>query len=155
MILIRLRNRSILRKIRDFYIEIWYDRLVHLTLHKYSFAEAYRNYLNVFRFFGKTFDDRAIKETKIDDWKRRGWKEIEDMNWHFAVIVQLDLFGNHIATVQDCCHDKDYHNDTMETKPFKMDNPDDRSHLVDWKEIKLKTIIRETIYQYLKRNIIQ
>ena len=60
----------------------------------------------------------------------------------------MDLFGNNIAMVQDCCHDKDYHNDTMETQPFVMDNPDDKSHIVDWKKY-MKQLIKEAVYDAL------
>jgi hypothetical protein len=42
----------------------------------------------------------------------------------------------------------------METKPFKMDNVDDKSHLVDWKEYKINTIITETINSYLRKNLL-
>lgn len=55
------------------------------------------------------------------------------------------MFGNNIAIVQDCIHDKDYHNDTMQTSPFTMDEPDDKSHLVDWREYKLDKLISEAI----------
>ena len=79
----------------------------------------------------------------------------EIINFYTNLWYDRFMFGNNIAIVQECCHDKDYHNDTLETEPFKMDNPDDKSHLVDWKEIKLKSIIQETINQYLKRNIMQ
>ncbi len=152
MIRIRLRNRRLISEIRDFYINIWLDRLTNLTLRNYSYRRALQNYLNVLTFFGKTFDDNAIKETQKNDWKRRGYKEIHDMNWHFAVIVQLDLFGQHIAIVQDCCHDKDYHNDTMETQPFVMDNPDDLSHLADWKKY-TKQLIREHNKDYFNEQL--
>ena len=59
-----------------------------------------------------------------------------------------NCLGNNIAMVQDCCHDKDYHNDTMETQPFKMDNSDDQSHIVDWKK-HMKQLIREAVQEAL------
>lgn len=137
-----------------FYTNLWYDRLVNLTKRKYTYAIVWRNVRNVLTFYGQTFDDNQLKVPTLSTWKTNGWREIMYKKWHFAVVVQLDMFGNNIAIVQDCCHDKDYHNDTMETEPFRMDNPDDKSHLVDWKEIKLKSIIKEIINQYLKQNLI-
>lgn len=142
-------------EIINFYTNLWYDRLVNLTKRKYAYALVWRNVRNVLTFYGKTFDDNQLKVPTLITWKSKGWRELIYKKWHFAVVVQLDMFDNNIAIVQDCCHDKDYHNDTLETESFKMDNPDDKSHLVDWKEIKLKSIIQETINQYLKRNIMQ
>ena len=87
----------------------------------------------------------------MTSWKTKGYREIVYKNWHFAVIVQLDMFDNNIAIVQDCVHDKDYHNDTMQTEPFKMDNPNDMSHLVDWKEHRLNAIRTESIRKAIKK----
>lgn len=61
------------------------------------------------------------------------------------------MFGNNIAIVQDCIHDNDYHNDTMETKPFEKDNDDDVSHLVDWKENYLNKLISEAIRNSIRK----
>lgn len=151
----RATKATIVRKIASFYVNIWFDRLVNLTLRKYAFPKARRNIISALAFLRQTFEDNQVKKTTLANWQARGWNEIHYKNWHFAVIVQLDMFGNNIAIVQDCCHDKDYHNGTMETEPFKMDNADDKSHLVDWKEYKVQTIIRETIEQFLKHNLVQ
>lgn len=35
---------------------------------------------------------------------------------------------------------------------FKMDSPNDKSHLVDWMEYRINTIINETLYEYLRKN---
>ena len=150
----RATKAAIVKKIVLFYIGIWYDRLVNLTLKKYAFPKARKNIVSALAFLRKTFDDNQVKKTTYASWQARGWNEIQYSNWHFAVIVQLDMFGNHIAIVQDCVHNKDYHNDTSQTSPFVMDNPDDKSHLVDWKEYRMNNIIIETINQYLKQNLI-
>ena len=97
------------------------------------------------------FDDIQIKKTILSSWKKNNWYEIKYRNWHFAVIIQLDMFGNNIAIVQDCIHDKDYHNNTMQTSPFVKDSPNDKSHLVDWMEYKLDKLITEAIRDYIKR----
>lgn len=146
------KNKAYLnRKIVSFYIGIWYDRLVNLTKRKYAYNQVLRNINNVLSFYKVTFNDNQIRNTILLDWKRKGWKEIPYKNWHFAVIVQLDLFGRNVAIVQDCVHDKDYHNDTMQTEPFKMDSPNDMSHLVDWKERRLNAIIAESIRKSIKK----
>ena len=146
----RATKTAIITKITSFYVNIWHDRLVNLTLRNYAFSSAKKNIVSALDFLNKTFDDTQVKRTTLSSWKTNGWYEIKYKNWHFAVIVQLDLFGNNTAIIQDCIHDKDYHNDTMQTKPFVMDNPDDKSHLVDWKEYRLKAIIRETINDFLR-----
>lgn len=150
----RTTKATIVRKIASFYVNIWFDRLVNLTLRKYAFPKARRNIISALAFLRQTFEDNQVKKTTLANWQARGWNEIQYKSWHFAVIVQLDMFGNNIAIVQDCCHDKDYHNDTMETEPFKMDNADDKSHLVDWKEYKMMFIITETINSYLRKNLL-
>ena len=149
------RTSRVIEKIRDFYISIYKQRLYSNAKVKYLHSKAEKNIKDTLAFIGMQFDDTALKETILLRWKALGLYEIKYKKWHLGVTVQLDLFGNNIAIVQDCCHDKDYHNDTMETEPFKMDNLDDKSHLVDWKEYRMKNIIRETINQYLKRNLIK
>lgn len=151
----RRKKIDIINKITDFYLDIWYERLINLTKRKYSYYQARRNILSVLTVFTKAFNDNQVKNTNIDYWKRQRWYEIQYKSWHFAVIIQLDLFGNNIAIVQDCIHDKDYHNDTMETAPFVMDSPDDKSHLVDWRERNVDNIIRESIYRYIRKNLLK
>lgn len=138
-------------KITSFYINIWHDRLINLTKRKYSYEQARKNIIDTLHFFSMTFDDLEVKKTRFLKWINRGWYEIKYKNWHFAVIVQLDMFGNNIAIVQDCIHDNDYHNDTMETKPFEKDNDDDVSHLVDWKENYLNKLISEAIRNSIRK----
>ena len=147
----RINKARLNRKIISFYIGIWHDRLVSQTKRKYAYNQVWRNINNVLSFYCKTFNDNQIKNPTLSAWKSREWKEIPYKNWHFAVIIQLDLFGRNMAIVQDCVHDKDYHNDTMQTEPFKMDNPDDMSHLVDWKEHRLNVIIAESIRKSIKK----
>ena len=106
---------------------------------------------NVLSFYGQTFDDNQLRNPKLIDWQKKGFREIQYKNWHFAVIVQLDMFGYHTAIVQNCIHDKDYHNDNMQTEPFKLDSPTDKSHLVDWKKQKLQALIVETVKNCLIR----
>ena len=149
MLHIRIRRGSgIITKIRDFYLSLYRQRLYSNSKKWYTRAVAVRNIANTLSIIGKTFDDNQLKKPIISDWQVRNWQEIHYKNWHFAVIVQMDLFGNNIAMVQDCCHDKDYHNDTMETQPFKMDNSDDQSHIVDWKK-HTKQLIREAVQEAL------
>ena len=148
------KGSGIIEKIRNFYLLLYKQRLYSNARFKYTRVQAERNIRNALSFIGQKYNDSVLKKTTMPQWSKNGWYEIRHKSWHLAVTVQLDLFGNNIAIVQDCCHDKDYHNDTMETEPFKMDNPDDKSHLVDWKELKLKTIIIETINQYLKENLV-
>lgn len=138
-------------KITSFYINIWYDRLINLTKRKYSYEQARKNIISALQFFCMTFDDSEVKKTQFLKWKNKEWFEIKYKNWHFAVIVQLDMFGNNVAIVQDCIHDKDYHNDTMQTEPFKMDNDEDQAHLVDWKLNYLNKLISESIRDSIER----
>lgn len=145
---------KVIEKIKDFYISIYKQRLYSNAKNKYPRSKAEKNIKDTLTFIGMQFNDTALKETIISKWKTIGLYEIRYKNWHLGVTVQLDMFGNNIAFVQDCIHDKDYHNDTMQTEPFKMDNYDDKSHLVDWKECKINSIIRETVNQYFKRNLI-
>ena len=154
MIIVKANNKirkQLNNKIIDFYINIWYERLINLTKRKYSYRQAWNNIYSTLYFFNETFDDTLVKRTTLSSWKKNGWYEIKYKNWHFAIIIQLDMFGNNIAIVQDCIHDKDYHNDTMQTTPFVMDTPDDKSHLVDWKEYKLNKLISEAIRYSIKR----
>lgn len=146
---------KVIEKIKDFYITIYKQRLYSNARKQYPRSKAEKNIKDTLAFIGMQFDDTALKKTTIPRWKTIGLHEIRYKKWHLGVTVQLDMFGNNIALVHDCIHDKDYHNDIMQTRPFVMDNPDDMSHLVDWKEYRMKNIIRETIIQYLKQNIIQ
>lgn len=141
------------QKIIDFNLNLWYERLVNITKRKYSYTEAWKNIHSILSFFGESFNDNQLKKTIIKSWQNKGWYEIRYKNWHFAVTIQLGLFGNNIAIVQDCIHDKDYHNDTMQTSPFEMDSPDDKSHLVDWREYKFDRLISESIKNSINKII--
>ena len=148
------KGSKIIEKIRDFYLLLYQQRLYSNAKYKYPRSVAERNIRNTLSFIGKEFNNSELRRPINSQWARNGWYEIKYNNWHFAVVVQLDLFGNNIAIIQDCAHDKDYHNDTMQTEPFKMDSPNDQSHLVDWKLHKLRRIIAETINDYLRKNLI-
>lgn len=151
-----VNKRRIINIITDFYIDIWKERNNSNTLKKYSVGEAWKNIHNALTFFNKSFDDTQLRNTIIARWKTNGWYEIQYSNWHFAVIVQLDLFGNNIAIVQDCINDKDYHNNIMQTQPFQQDNTDDKSHLVDWiVPLNIDSIIKENINRFLKNNLLK
>lgn len=138
-------KRKLYIKIVNFYINLWFQRKVGLTKYKYSYAKAWNNIHSVLSFFNESFDNKQLKKATIKSWRDKGLYEIRYKKWHFAVSIQLDIFENYIAIIQDCVHDKDYHNDTIQTSPFEMDSPDDKSHLVDWKEYKLDRLISESI----------
>lgn len=146
-----LKKKYLNNKITDFYINIWRERLINPTKRKYSYQQAWANIRSTLLFFNEVFDDIQIKKSILSSWKKNNWYEIKYRNWHFAVIIKLDMFGNNIAIVQDCIHDKDYHNNTMQTSPFVKDSPNDKSHLVDWMEYKLDKLITEAIRDYIKR----
>lgn len=148
------RNSSIKERITDFYITLYYERLYGLTKRKYTKTQANQHIRNALMIMNQTYDESQLRKPTISRWKKDGWYEIYFKNWHFAVTVQYDLFGNCTAMVLDCCHDKDYHNDTMETKPFVMDNSNDQSHMVDWNEHRYKKIVEDVIRKYLKRNLL-
>lgn len=152
MLTIKAGSRSIINKIIEFYTSIYKARLYSNALHKYTKADMRRNVKNVVSIFGKTFQDSDLKNTIIPSWKNQGYFEIQYKNWHFAVVAQIDIFGNNIAIVQDCCHNKDYHNDMMQTQPFVKDSPNDKSDLVDWKLYNIKNLISE---QRLHRIIVE
>ena len=145
-----LKKKYLNNKITDFYINIWRERLINPTKRKYSYQQAWANIRSTLLFFNEVFDDIQIKKSILSSCKKNNWYEIKYRNWHFAVIIQLDMFGNNIAIVQDCIHDKDYHNNTMQTSPFVKDSPNDKSHLVDWMEYKLDKLITEAIRDCIK-----
>ena len=138
-------KRKLYIKIVNFYINLWFQRKVGLTKYKYSYENDCNNIHSVLSFFNESFDNKQLKKATIKSWRDKGLYEIRYKKWHFAVSIQLDIFENYIAIIQDCVHDKDYHNDTIQTSPFEMDSPDDKSHLVDWKEYKLDRLISESI----------
>ena len=146
-----LKKKYLNNKITDFYINIWRERLINPTKRKYSYPQAWANIRSTLLFFNEVFDDIQIKKSILSSWTKNNWYEIKYHNWHFAVIIQLDMFGNNIAIVQDCIHDKDYHNNTMQTSPFVKDSPNDKSHLVDWMELKLDKLITEALRDCIKR----
>lgn len=139
------KNNKIIEKIKNFHLMLYEQRLYSNAKVKITRGQVEDNIRKSLYFIGKHFDDSVLKNTIIPKWKELGMYEIRYKKWHLGVIVQLDMFGNNIAIVQDCIHDKDYHNDTMQTSPFTMDEPDDKSHLVDWREYKLDKLISEAI----------
>ena len=73
----RRKKIDIINKITDFYLDIWYERLINLTKRKYSYYQARRNILSVLTVFTKAFNDNQVKNTNIDYWKRQRWYEIQ------------------------------------------------------------------------------
>ena len=138
-------NSKIVEKIKNFYISLYKQRLYSNSKVKITKSQVANNIKKSLSFIGKQFDDSVLKRTNLSKWEKYRLYEIKYGKWHLGVIVQLDMFGNNIAFVQDCVHDKDYHNDTMQTSPFEMDSPNDKSHLVDWKEYRLDRLISESI----------
>lgn len=143
------RGSHIIRQISQFYLNIWHDRLHAKTLRKYTRLDALNNIRAALEVLSTDFDDSDIKHTIITKWRRNGWYELRFRHWHFAVTVQLDMFGYNTAWIHDCLHDKDYHNDIMQTLPFIDDSPNDKSHLVDWR-LRLNTIINEEVNKLIR-----
>jgi hypothetical protein len=145
------RNSIILQKVSNFYKDLYLQRIKSNARNKYPLSVVFKNIKQTLFITQVRFNDNALKRPTIIVWKNNNWYEIKYKNWHFAVIVQLDMFGNNVAIIQDCMHDKDYHNDTMQTEPFKMDDSNDQADLVDWKLNYLNNLISESIRESIKR----
>lgn len=60
-----LKEKQLICKITDFYIDIWRERLINSTKRKYSYRQAWYNIHSTLLFFKETFDDIQIKKTTL------------------------------------------------------------------------------------------
>jgi hypothetical protein len=153
MVLVVIPN-SIAIKVSRKYTNLRRQRLRSGSRKPYSIAKLRANIANALSINGDYIDPHDLKEPLYSLWITNKYKVLPYNHWFYAVKLMINANGETIARVVDALYEGDYHNDTMKTRPFRMDNPDDKSNLVDWKEYKIKSIIRETIEQYLKQHLI-
>ena len=123
MLKVRFKPQTSLRqKIVDKYTYLYteYCKSVPLSQRTYTRSQLRNNIRNVISVGKTSVEEIVIKEPMKTEWSANGWKVIPcNKHWYFAVEFALDSHGKLFLEIQDCCYEGDYHNDTMNTKPYE------------------------------------
>ena len=107
----------------------------------YPISKLRQNIANALSINGSYIDPHKLKEPLYNAWITNKYKVIFHSHWYYAVQLMIDSKGETIAKVVDALYEGDYHNDTMETKPYES-------------ILKINRIISEVINQYIRQNLI-
>lgn len=108
----------------------------------YPISKLKQNIANALSINGGYIDTHDIKEPLYNDWIVKNYKVLPYSHWYYAIQLMIDNKGETIAKVVDALYEGDYHNDTMETKPYEEN------------KLSINRIIIETINRYLLQNLI-
>lgn len=108
----------------------------------YPISKLKQNIANALSINGGYIDPHDIKEPLYNDWITKKYKVLPHNHWYYAIQLMIDSKGETIAKVVDALYEGDYHNDTMETKPYEEN------------KLNFNRIIIETINRYLEQNLI-
>lgn len=96
---------------------------------------------------GDYIEPSIIRNPIIQDWKAKGYRVIPFKHWFYAVQLRRMANGETAAVAVDARYEGDYHNDTMQTKPYNESV--NRKLKIILKESQLQRIIRESIKKVL------
>lgn len=106
----------------------------------YPIAKLRQNIANALSINGGYVDPHKLKEPLYNVWVANKYKVLPYNHWFYAVRLMINSQGEVIARVVDALYEGDYHNDTMQTKPYEN-------------KVLINRIISETISKYISRMI--
>lgn len=118
LIKVVINNKSNVRSlVRERYRELFQGwRRENPSSRAYTLTRMNSNIRNVLSVDGKEFEEHQFKRANITRWSGRN--VLPFAHWYFLVRFQEDLYGNKYAIIEDACYEGDYHNDSMNTKPY-------------------------------------
>lgn len=108
----------------------------------YPLQQLYNNISTALSINGDYIDPTIIRNPIIQEWKAKGYRVIPFKHWFYAVQLRRMANGETAAVAVDARYEGDYHNDTMQTKPYN-------ESIIRIKESQLKNIIKESIKKVL------
>ena len=106
----------------------------------YPIARLRQNIANALSINGGYVDPHKLKEPLYNAWVTNNYKVLPYNHWFYAVQLMINSQGEVIARVADALYEGDYHNDTMQTKPYES-------------KVLINRIISETISKYISKMI--
>lgn len=106
----------------------------------YPIAKLRQNIANALSINGGYVGPHKLKEPLYKAWVTNIYKVLPYNYWFYAVQLIINPQGEVIARVVDALYEGDYHNDTMQTKPYES-------------KVLIKRIISETISKYISNMI--
>ena len=144
MIEIRLTN-STQRKVTQKYTALY--RAMRRKLGRtYPRTKLIDNIRNALSIHGELVEPIQLKEPTYIPWKNLKYKVIKHNHWYYAIKVVVDFSGRVIGYGVDGLYEGDYHNDTMNTKPYESKTYKKSIVLT---ESKLRRIISESVRNVL------
>ena len=92
---------------------------------------------------GTFIESTDIRNPVLLEWQRNGFKVWPHNHWYYAVRLMQDNNGDPIAVIIDAEYEGDYHNNTMQTKPYSESKI--RYGGFGITESQLRQIIRESL----------
>ena len=86
-----------------------------------------------------------LKEPRVNKWKGLGYKVYHNNHWYYAVVLRLAANGTVKAIAKDALYDGDYHNDSLETKPYESK----QHQTISLTESDISWMVKETVRRLL------
>ena len=137
-------TKAVSKIVVDKYTALYHQRRKALG-RAYPRTQLIANIRSALSCNGDYIDEINIKEPIVNKWKTAKFKVYHYKHWYYAIKLMLSPNGDTIAVAQDALYDGDYHNDTMETKPYESIT----KKQVIITESRLRHIITETIRKVL------
>ena len=123
----------------------------YTSLRRQLLRSGHRNYSNdklrnnistAISINGDYIEPTLIRNPIIQEWKAKGYRVIPFKHWFYAVQLRRMPNGETAAVAVDARYEGDYHDDTMQTKPYN-------ESIIRIKESQLMNIIKESIKRIL------
>ena len=122
-----------------------YRQMRRKTGSAYPRAKLIENIRSALSCSGEFIDEMDLRKPIIPRWDAANFKVYHYRHWYYAVKLMLNVKGDMIAVTQDALYEGDYHNDTMETKPYEGV----QNRKVVLSEARLRAIIKNAIRRVL------
>lgn len=108
----------------------------------YSNDKLRNNISTAISINGDYIEPTSIRYPITQEWKAKGYRVIPFKHWFYAVQLRRMPNGETAAVAVDARYEGDYHDDTMQTKPYN-------ESIIKIKESQLRRIVRESIKKVL------
>ena len=135
--------RNVRKIVRDKYTELWQEwKNENPNSRAYPISKLNQNIRRALSVNGRVLNEDYFENSRYNGWSGR--KVLPWCHWYYLVRFQQDQFGKITAIIENALYEGDYHNDTMNTKPYGEGLI--RKSLI---ENRLKRIIYESLIKVL------
>lgn len=109
----------------------------------YTRAKMLGNIRSAIGVNGTFVEPTDIRNPILSGWQKNGYKVWPHDHWYYAVRLMQNSNGDPIAVIFDAEYEGDYHNNTMQTKPYSESKIRNVNFVIT--ESQLRQIIRESL----------